>query len=398
MVRILKEKKGDLKFAAKGIIALIAILLIANFYGTPRKVANAGFETANKVTEDLGLNDLISIPKIISNTLSLNSEKALVATFKLNKDGEKLVSGAGNIRVIFSYRELPDDSLRDVCTAFRVAGSGGSSQEEANHAKGFDCDISDEDSTVSGGSLSTAVLNSWISGEEKPAPSGEYRATISIKGKSDKDFQEGKESLHYKFYTEEYVEMLNKQIGGCFDDFGNCNVIECKKQIINFYFLNPQAPGALQLRKDLVVEISEEFRKERGYNLPNKCGTFESVYRGKINFFKSDECTDKDIDDLNIKVARARLLESAFESTGQAVKSENDYKKWIDLLDLWKKEAIDITMSCTKTWNVATTIKPKGAFSEMEKLGWTKVGSFDKQEGKIKAELDRVLKDKLALQ
>lgn len=219
MVKLLREKKGDLKLAAKGIVALIAILLIVKFYSPATAAANVVFETANKFTDDIGLNDLISIPKIDSNTLDLDAKGALVASFKLNGDGEKLVTEGGDIRVIFSSRPRPEDGLRDVCTAFRVsAGLGGSSQDDANRMKGFDCEVPI-------GSTTTAFLNSWVSGGKKPIPVAEYRATVFVKGKDDQNFEEGKDSPFFKFYTTEYVELFRTGLKDCGSD---CDVVEKK--------------------------------------------------------------------------------------------------------------------------------------------------------------------------
>ncbi len=370
-----------LSFTAKGAIAVIVILILAGAYGKAPKIAQAAFETTDGYLEEVGVN-IFSFPKILSVNPSLQPDGSLAVNWILNKDAKEKISDS-SIKAEFSYKRFPDDVIDDVCVVHNV-------NNIISQDVGWDCGISG----------SKAVLKRTDCGSEKECldkTAGLHKVLISFEKKEDGKTLKGGKDLEppFAFYTEDYVELLDKPLLGCYDDFGNCNVFECKKNIINFYFENPQAPGALQWRKDLVVKISEEFRKEKGFGLGNGCGIFVPYVGGKINLFGSDGCTPEDIDALNIKVARARLLEEAVETTGQEVKSEDDYSKRINMIGLWKEGAIATTMSCTRTWNKFTTIKPKGAFSEIEKLGWSKAGNFDQWEGKIKAELDRVLREEV---
>ncbi len=369
MGELLTGKAGDLKFAAKGIIALIAILLIANFYGLPRKVANAGFETANKATEEIGLNDLISIPKIVSIALGVDDKKELAAYFTLNKDGEKIVK-EGDIKVIFSYKQLPDDALRSVCTAYRdQAQEENIKEEEIAHVKGFDCEIHE----IHDGSTTTAILNNWIKGVKKPIQGGEYRATVSIRGKGDQNFGEDKQSLVYKFYTEDFVELLNLPISGCEGSFfSNCNVIECKKKMVN------NALGTAP------ADIKVSLKKIMGELDSGNCITYDEV-SGKVNF---DACDPAGVDEFSKKFSRVLMLKNANEITG-TVKSEDGYASQVDKLGDFKSFAIYESLYCSRgpsgQWESSVTPKaakgsPYGILAL--KYGWKPVPgeSFDKRE------------------
>lgn len=184
-------------------------------------------------------------------------------------------------------------------------------------------------------------------------------------------------------YTESYVELLNKPITGCKDsEFWNCNVIECKKELINTNLLDPL--NILEFRRDsgILWKISKEFTDEKatepGFDVASNCGKVGDVFGNvitntkdrKAQYFVLTGCRDKDIDDLNVKVARVRMLESAYEDTGQTVKSEAQYKdpKYTGRISFWVDQAVRMTMSCTRPlgWSNA----PKGAYSQLAKLGW----------------------------
>ncbi len=214
------------------------------------------------------------------------------------------------------------------------------------------------------------------------------------------------------FYDEAYVELLDKSLPGCNDDWGNCNVVQCKKKVINSnLFSGAGAPLETRRQSGLLREVSEDFRDEKelaepGFKGRSNCGEVGDAL-GKVikddkdisaSFFVLNGCSDKDVDDLNIKVARIRMLENAFQETGNVVNSEDKYKNYFNRLDDWKEEANKLTMSCTRTWDRFTTIKPKGALSEVARLGWHRIpetGGFDEWKNKVNTELDRVLRDEL---
>ncbi|MBI2175827.1 hypothetical protein HYU40_00570 [Candidatus Woesearchaeota archaeon] len=202
------------------------------------------------------------------------------------------------------------------------------------------------------------------------------------------------------FYDESYVEMLNKPVFGCDDpDFGNCNVMECKKVLIN----KNQFDSFLTVRRESGVlrSISIEFRNEKGFNAANDCGKVGDFSGNVLNNNDQDSraanfvlkgCSDKDMDDLNIKVARARLLEAAFEYSVQKIDSEDKYVTDLANLDSWKKEAVTMTMSCTKGRLPAPA--PKGAYVALQSLGWqfVPIGETPKVwQGRVNAELDKVI-------
>lgn len=192
------------------------------------------------------------------------------------------------------------------------------------------------------------------------------------------------------FYTEDYVELLDKPIAGCVDGFGNCNVFECKKLLVN-YNLEGGALGGfvtwLGLRKNLVVDVSEDFNSK-----PRSAGC-GSVKLGAVNYFNVDGCTKEEIHELNKMVSRIRLLEAA-NNFEPGISSEDQYPNYIDRLDLWKKDAVRHTLACTKSLNRVITTDPKGAYPEFVKLGWQSVGKFTYNE-EVANELDRVLKEEV---
>lgn len=385
MVRILSEKRGDLKFAARGIVALIVILLLAKFYSPATALANSGFETANKVSEDLGLNDLISIPKIVSNKLRLDDKEALVADFKLNRDGEKIVTEGGDIRVIFSYKKLPEDSLRDVCTAFWKQGSQENiNEEKLAKDKGFSCEIP-------GGSTTTAVLNGLANGKGKPAPSGEYTANIGIKEAGASGFGESKEAS-YKFFTESYVELLDKDIKGCGDEYSSfkCNVAACKKALMLGNF------GEVREKDYVAGIINSQLDAEPGLKGCVKLQRQSSNWR--LTFDAS--CTPEQVDRFNVLYARTRLFYFAW-FYDSSVRRESDYAKLGDSLRLAKQDAVDWSLICTKgttqVRSCGTTIggckKVKGASSFFaEQYKWTPAPPVFEQK---KKEIEQVLNEQL---
>ncbi len=189
------------------------------------------------------------------------------------------------------------------------------------------------------------------------------------------------------FYDENYVEMLNTPVFGCEDsNFQNCNVIECKKKLINVD-LNDPFLVARDVRKPIVAEISNEFKTKR----PG-CGDYQDVVETfKLNV---DGCTKEEVDELNIQMVRARLLESAFEYSTQSIRSEDEYVTNLGKLklDFWKEQAVRMTMSCTTSLGGLKT--PKGAHGLLQSLGWqfVPIGETPKiWKGRVNTELNRIL-------
>lgn len=210
------------------------------------------------------------------------------------------------------------------------------------------------------------------------------------------------------FYDENYVEMLHKPVFGCEDPyFQDCNVIECKKELINKDLLLASGSAfQLELRgqSGILRKISDEFRNEKGFGPSNDCGKAGDAWGnvvsndegGKALHFVLKGCSDKDIDDLNIKVVRARLLESVKNANG--VTSEDEYSKSLAQLDRSKEQSVEMTLSCTMPLSLLGVPTPKGAKGALKSLGWQLVsldGKTDIWEGRINAELDRVLNSKL---
>src|SRR3989344_2140775 len=102
--------------------------------------------------------------------------------------------------------------------------------------------------------------------EEKLAPDW-YKFSACLKKKGS-DVCVDQQDVTLGLYTEDYVEFLNLPIDGCKDTafdgstFGNCNVIECKKKLINKDLNDPQQIAS-GIRKALVAEISQEFNARR---------------------------------------------------------------------------------------------------------------------------------------
>ncbi len=228
---------------------------------------------------------------------------------------------------------------------------------------------------------------------------GGYKFVAGLRKRDESAFIDSKDAIT-GFYDENYVEMLNTPVFGCSDDyFGNCNVIACKKELVNKDLLG--ASNLLEVRRTSGVlrKISNEFRAEKGFSASNDCGKIGNtpltpVLNNRNNvgdsFFVLEDCSNKDIDDLNIKVVRARLLEAAFEGSIQSIDSEDKYVEGLDRLDFWKKQAVGMTMSCTDGWMPA----PKGANGALQSLGWQFVspdGKTDVWKDKINTELNRVL-------
>ena len=133
MVKLKSGRKGEgfpFSFSGKGLIAIFLIAILAFAYTKGAKPAVAVAKTLDRTLEEYGLN-LASFSEIVTLEPSVppsgNYEKALVASWTLNKDGETEMSKAGaDYKAEFLYRKYPDDPLEDICISlisFRISTS-----------------------------------------------------------------------------------------------------------------------------------------------------------------------------------------------------------------------------------------------------------------------------------
>ncbi len=356
-----KGRKGAIKSAAMGILAVIILIGIAKFWGLPNNVAQASFETVNKVTDDLGLEELISMPKITSVDVTVGDDGTLNVNWKANKDGRRILSdGSTDIRVTFLRRELPEAQLEKYCVAYKLNTGAENAKEEAEaKAKGVWCKVDPD-------GIGRAALNGGTDGS-KPAPGGDYTAIVAVKEKDNVGFGEGTED-YYKFYTEEFVELLGKPIQGCdFPIMNDCNVIECKKTIMNRDLqLGPAAE---------VKRLTEEIVKAP------VCATYDPSTK-KLNFV----CSKEQVGELNKKFARVRMLIAASGITGGKVKVEDDYRYYAGIVEDFKQFGIINSLVCSNGEGSF-----KGAYGHLNSVGWTGEGTFDKWSNDIAVRLDNVL-------
>ncbi len=189
------SKKGDAKLAVKGVIAMVVILLVLNFFGLHKKAAGSAFETTNKFTDDIGLDRLLSIPNIITIKASVKGG-ALLASWTANKDGQRVIGDAGtDIRATFLLERQPDAALETACVAYKLPGNGNTRVNEMDSykAKGFTCEVEEN-----------AKLQGW-NGKAQPVPAGDYTINIALKEKGDSNFGESKETT-FKFFNSRYIE------------------------------------------------------------------------------------------------------------------------------------------------------------------------------------------------
>lgn len=174
-------------------------------------------------------------------------------------------------------------------------------------------------------------------------------------------------------FNEEYVELLDRPIKGCDAiSFSNCNVFECKKARINdkLYVIQFSVSAAVD---KIVNELISSTCVKRNTN-PKV-----------VDALDFSGCTDKkDVDSFNTKFARVRMLILVNSISGAT--SENDYAKFADGIEDYKKLATSDSLFCTQG--------PGGAYSHLKSLGWVPLPSetsFDKWQNKIGSELDNVL-------
>ncbi|MBI3036194.1 hypothetical protein HYY73_00335 [Candidatus Woesearchaeota archaeon] len=371
-----------LSFTAKGIVAIVIVVILIVFYGRAPGIVQAATETVDRNLEAVGIN-IIDIPKILSLTPRVEPDGSVTVTWKLNRDGQKIEDQY--FKAVFSYKKYPDDPINDVCTVKHIDKS--TPDPKSVPKPDWTCSVDN--------GKSTAILKrEGCTGPDcLDKLAGLYKIDVSFEKKE--GYTTRKDEMEtdppFAFYTEKYVELLDRPLLGCYDGWGNCNVAWCKKLLVN-YNLAGGAQGGLPtylgLRKNLVVDVSNDFKvKPRSA----QCGDVKSV--GPLNYFNVDSCTKEEIDELNKMVARIRLLETA-NSAEYNLKSEDDYKNYLNQLDFWKKTAVKYTMSCTKSLGRVITTDPKGAEGELAKFGWQRAGDF-KREAEVRSELDRVLKEKV---
>ena len=377
-------KKGEgLAFntTVRIVIAILIIVLIAKFYFFPKNIAHASLETANKFTEDIGLDALLSIPSFLSLKLSVvkdaifvdpltglsSADDTLKVEWAANKDGQALLrDGSTDIRVIFFRRELPGSGLKTVCIAYKLKTSGvpRTNEQDGYRKEGFACEVKD--------SWMEAKLKGYKDGREQPVPSGEYIVNVALQKKDESAFKESREAT-LKFFTEGFVELRDSAIDSCGSSYSNykCNVIECKKALMKSNFNGVRSKNDV-INKIMIPQIE---------SMPNfkQCVDPQELSGKQTLVFKN--CNPKQVDDFNILQTRVRLFYlSGTEVLGtdaNKIKSEADYQKPTmsqRQFDYIKEQAIKWGLACTlgddykfESGNV------KGADAFFKENGWIPV-------------------------
>ncbi len=376
------------------LLAIVVLLLVVLFAaGPPSNVISNALQNTAKV---FGLD--IGTPNIASFTATPSKDGGV--QFKLSIGGNKdnvvleIYSAAASEdkkrQPPATVLKSPDVAIHDLAHLVYTSGT-----EKPEAVTNVECPKDGGKCCVVALQVSAACI------KDKLAPDW-YRFSACLKKKGTDTCIDSKDSI-LGLYTEDYVELLNLPIAGCKDStFHDCNVIECKKELINTNLMERFAsPLDLRRRSGVLRDISVKFRAEKaaepGFDVASNCGL---VGDAKGNIITDDKkleatqlllagCRDKDIDDLNVKVARARMLEFAYEDTANEVNSEGKYKDHIGRISFWAEQAVKMTMSCTKGWLPA----PKGAYSQLAKLGWVPRASTGggQWEGKVNTELGKVL-------
>lgn len=366
---------------------LIIAVLVAFVVLSVKPVKDIAFAATENTAKVFGLD--IGKPRIGSFTavpLDSDGDKKFEMMFELLIAGNKKdvvleIYESKASDVVASELKAPDPEFDADSIIYTTEGSG-----EMDDIKGG---ILSKKCPGDGGCRKILIIKNPRT-EFKP---GWYKFSAVLKKRGKTVYQS--ETL-MGFYTEDYVELLDKPIAGCNDPaYGNCNVVECKKTLINTDLYHFTAPNNIKfdLRAPVAQKISDEFRAtpRTGYY----CGRMEKPPGQPTGILVTEGCTNDEIDELNKMVVRARLLEYA-NMVQPDVMSEDDYGKYINELGSWKGKAVEMTMSCTQPsgWRHA----PKGAYSELEKLGWLRVperGGFNYWETEVRAMLDVVLKSKV---
>ncbi len=173
-------------------------------------------------------------------------------------------------------------------------------------------------------------------------------------------------------YDEEYVETLDTPIKGCGNDFfKGCNVIECKKAL-----MERDLTATLGTQKDITRIFNEDIKPE-------------SCVKSESSTFKKFEVCDKNrIDELNTKFARIRLLKIINEKEGTGFEAE--YYKYAAKLEGYKRLAVEQSLQCSHGMKDSFD----GVYAFLDKNGWQRLptGSKLKEwEGKIMDNLNKKL-------
>lgn len=176
------------------------------------------------------------------------------------------------------------------------------------------------------------------------------------------------------FYDEEYVETeINTPLEGCGPRggaFEGCNVIGCKKAIMNYWLeiVNfDVAPAIFEILTEDVMPAGS-------------CATFDPYAIPELNF---DECEGSEVDAINTRFARIRLLK-LFNSL-RGVTSELEYGNYPDDLDGLKQAAVEDSLACSHGQGSFA-----GVYAFLDGSGWHRLpkGSELKEwESKIREEL-----------
>ncbi|MBI2145425.1 hypothetical protein HYU18_03835, partial [Candidatus Woesearchaeota archaeon] len=335
-------------------IVVLGILLILNFWGGPRKIAYAGFDTANKVTDDIGLDELISDPQILGLAFGHGSLGELELAWSANKDAQNLLED-GDIKVEFHRRELPGADPKPLCTAYRLEFNA-----EENPDKSFRCDVNPD------GVGSAKLVGGESLASPKPVLGGEFTVVVGLRGKDDSGFYNRKDGT-YRFFMEDFVELLDKPIADCKAvTFSNCNVIACKKSSMEAL----TEPGLPEVEKIANAIIS------------GSCAKYDKTKSPRVDF---SGCTNEQVDKLNSRFARLAMFRAAREVTG-TIKSEDEYGNYPEKLGDFMSFAIDESLKCSKGAGIF-----KGVYGHLEDRGWKPVGDLKERETAMSLELNTLL-------
>lgn len=329
---------------AIGVLIMLIVIIIK-----PGSTVFAGTkDLVDRTAEGWGL-DIFFIPKLLAATVSLDEKSSppkIVVHWTPNKDADKYCKSPSDkecvdeVNMIHHYKQFP--SQQD----FIEKGSPNlESMEKAQHERVYQFETGLHRFTIQ-------LISRGADGVERKVEQG--------------------------YYTEEYVELLDKPIPGCNDkDFAECNVIECKKKRINGQLMDMFSGGKTSRQfQDTISAMLSDLRGDDCVDVSNLdfdfslCDNIEDDAGNKLVDVK------KVIDDTNVKFARARMLHYAHMQTTNGlygrVSTENDYANYPDLLDDFKTEAKRQTFECTAgTASVRTGVfKGAYAFLSSAPLNW----------------------------
>jgi hypothetical protein len=352
---------------ARPAILIVIILVIGVVYFKAPGIANAGIEIIEGGAEEIGLP--LSSPKILSITPSIESENSpLMIRWRMNNVGDTEMKKSGaDYKIDFFYKEHEADANQHVCTAFAKGISREvSEQERKARDLGYKCDLDKGTNTASLEKIS-----------DNAASAGMYEMRLRFKKDGNNEF-EGMLPRTFNFFTESYVEQIDSEFSGCGDsDTRNCNVAECKGMRISHDFRKGLAGGSGATNaRDAIRAITE-----------NVIEDYDCVEEKRWNGdqwlvdIERGSCSPEEIDEINKKFSRVRLLMEADDLvSGQQIVSEDSYIDHLDILPEAKRNASAKTQFCSKP-----------AYAHLLTLGWQAVGTIDRTND-IEAEIDRVLR------